>query len=559
MPSLASVCWNCPPPLQGQIGPRGAQGVAGPVTQTALLAVGGVVGATMCGTPVTRSATGILQFTFGANGLGCINNLPGVIVDPGSPIPGSVSATGVQFGPVDALSTTQITNFCQAVGTCASGGLTPAGAAITAGLGLVAMGNQLAVGDDATSPIPYAVTTAGLQIGPVAASAVSGLCAAVLACVQAGPAPYQAAIVTTAAVCAAGAVTQVGGTATVDLTLTGCQLTADVKVNPGSLLPITTAGGLAVSVAGDPASPLPVSVSNAGIAVGLPTPAQLCPLIQTCTLPIANITGVSSANNGITIAGGVWTLQTGSTTFKTGVCAHLASLASGGAASPGTTLLVGADCQLYTLPAAGTETVITAGPGITASGASNHTVQVNRADLFTAGSGLAAGAGAVDLRVNWCDGFNAGTVSSGQLFVRATGEAACKQTALAGPDCTTTVRSILGIGRRTATEWGQTKNVVRLDYRSINASGALNPAADSVLGVDTAAGNVTVTLAAPGACDPVDFHIKKLASANTMTIAAQAGATIDGMSSVTVGAGTTGFGGFPSVHVMWNGTGWLIL
>jgi hypothetical protein len=28
---------------------------------------------------------------------------------------------------------------------------------------------------------------------------------------------------------------------------------------------------------------------------------------------------------------------------------------------------------------------------------------------------------------------------------------------------------------------------------------------------------------------------------------------------VTVGAGTTGFGGFPSVHVMWNGTGWLIL
>jgi hypothetical protein len=105
--------------------------------------------------------------------------------------------------------------------------------------------------------------------------------------------------------------------------------------------------------------------------------------------------------------------------------------------------------------------------------------------------------------------------------------------------------------------WG---NVVeRFTYRTTTADTALVPSTDRVVIADTATGNVTVTLAAPSACDPTDFHIKKSSASNVLTVTPQAGATIDGLASVIIGAGNSGFGALPSLHVAWTGTTWIVL
>jgi hypothetical protein len=117
------------------------------------------------------------------------------------------------------------------------------------------------------------------------------------------------------------------------------------------------------------------------------------------------------------------------------------------------------------------------------------------------------------------------------------------------PTLTPTVHSEIVYGKNCATGAGEFVKVIeRYSYRSTAVSTTLVPASDRIVGADTSGGNVTVTLAEPGACDPLDYHIKKLSSANTLIVSVTGG-TIDGLSSVSYGSGLTGVGVPPNIHV----------
>lgn len=99
----------------------------------------------------------------------------------------------------------------------------------------------------------------------------------------------------------------------------------------------------------------------------------------------------------------------------------------------------------------------------------------------------------------------------------------------------------------------------RLTVRNAATTGTLITTSDRVVIVNTASGNATFNLAAPGTCDPVDFHISKSHGANTLTILPQAGGTIVGGASLVVPTGISVFGAPPSVHIVWTGTDWRVL
>lgn len=117
--------------------------------------------------------------------------------------------------------------------------------------------------------------------------------------------------------------------------------------------------------------------------------------------------------------------------------------------------------------------------------------------------------------------------------------------------------------------WGVVHNQDWLEVRSVSADTALIPAADSVIAVDATGGSRTVTLVAPVSCERRDFWVKRTdtTTANTVTITAQAGSTIDSVASISLATGGTGSGGAfggnrgESAHIVWSGAtlGWLVI
>lgn len=92
---------------------------------------------------------------------------------------------------------------------------------------------------------------------------------------------------------------------------------------------------------------------------------------------------------------------------------------------------------------------------------------------------------------------------------------------------------------------------------AVSANYALTPSTDNVLVVNTAGGNITITLTTPGANDPRDFHIKKQTTDANNVILTPASGQIDNAASFTFN-GVIGSSG-ESRHVVWDGTNWWIL
>jgi hypothetical protein len=77
--------------------------------------------------------------------------------------------------------------------------------------------------------------------------------------------------------------------------------------------------------------------------------------------------------------------------------------------------------------------------------------------------------------------------------------------------------------------------------------------AEQVLLADTTLANVTITLPAASACDGSHFTIKKVVSANLLTVAAQGGSTIDGAASQTL------VSAYDSIDIVSDGSNWYII
>lgn len=93
--------------------------------------------------------------------------------------------------------------------------------------------------------------------------------------------------------------------------------------------------------------------------------------------------------------------------------------------------------------------------------------------------------------------------------------------------------------------------------RAVNASGALVPATDNVLVIDTSGGNVTITLATPAAGEFRDFHFKKQTTDANNVILTPASGQIDRAASYQFN-GVIGTAG-ESRHVVFDGTDWWVL
>lgn len=82
----------------------------------------------------------------------------------------------------------------------------------------------------------------------------------------------------------------------------------------------------------------------------------------------------------------------------------------------------------------------------------------------------------------------------------------------------------------------QLARLQRFRYRQVSSATTLTQGDDS-LDVNTASGNITVTLPLAASCPGKQFHVKKTSLANTLTLDAVGSDTIDGSGSVAWTAG----------------------
>ena len=134
--------------------------------------------------------------------------------------------------------------------------------------------------------------------------------------------------------------------------------------------------------------------------------------------------------------------------------------------------------------------------------------------------------------------------------------AGCQMLAIDGPNCATATPASIALGYN-GTTLGFFAMREKLPVRTVTANTAVNTLTDGVIVVDAAAGNVTVTLPTPGACDPGHYYIKRIdTSANVVTIAAAA--TIDGSASIGLcNASALAKGNL--THVVWTGSAWITI
>jgi hypothetical protein len=262
--------------------------------------------------------------------------------------------------------------------------------------------------------------------------------------------------------------------------------------------------------------------------------------------------------------------------FQTQLCTALAARPAAGSAIPAVTLLVGADCNLYTLPLV---TVVTAS-GIQGDGTAGNPIRENFDNLP-----LAVGA-PVNIVVTTAAQPDGARVSAATFvcdtlntlplvpFVSTIRLVALDQTnACVLVDLQTTCPVAPAINSVTALT-GRGPNVAEVYVREryfdalFVGPGAVlfDPSQYNVLLVDASAGNVTVTLpGAPGLLDPCannHGYIKRIDTnaANTVTVVAPT--TIDNVASVTVNTpGPLSTGAGESVEIYFSPilAGWFII
>lgn len=82
----------------------------------------------------------------------------------------------------------------------------------------------------------------------------------------------------------------------------------------------------------------------------------------------------------------------------------------------------------------------------------------------------------------------------------------------------------LPLSVRALTPSGYQRIGSRLHHRTVNANATLIPATDQIVYIDAIGGNITITLAAPAACDPTEFIFVRLdSSGNIVTLTFSSG------------------------------------